>query len=144
MPASIGTLLDAVVSALRASGSFAHVSLGTAPAVATIPRAAVAVESLETFPADDVAGQRWQRARLTVDIHTRDTDAGDVTRRLHTLLDSAEAALLSDPSQSGICQSLPIGGATEVVSRNVTPGVRRPEAAATLTVRCHLVAQEGA
>ena len=144
MAATIGTLLDSVVSALRASGSFAHVSLGTAPAVATIPRATVSAEALDTFAADDVAGQRWQRARLTIDIHTRDTDAGDVTRRLHALLDAAEAALLTDASQGNLCQSLPIGGATEIVSRQVSSGVRRPEAAATLSVRCHFVAQEDA
>ena len=144
MASTVTILLDALIAALRTGGAFADVGLSPAGNATAVPRASVCLDGTETFASDAVAGETWCRARVTVDVHTRDTDAGQAVRRLQTLLDAAEAALLVDPSQGGLCRALPVGQATEIVSRQLSPAVHRPQAAATLSVRCHFVSTGGA
>jgi hypothetical protein len=133
---------EAVLSGLRGTGAFAAVVIGPAANVTAIPRASVTLEGVETFASDEVADEYWHRVRMTVELTTRDSDAGQASARLGSLMDVAEAGILTDVSQGGICRTLPIGKATEVAGRHLSV-TSPPHASATLTVRCHFASTGG-
>jgi len=133
---------EAVLSGLRGAGAFAAVLTGPETNATAVPRASVTLEGVETFASDDVADEYWNRVRMMVELTTRDSDATNAAARLQSLMDVAEAAILADVSQGGICQTLPIGKATEIVGRHVSP-TPHSQASATLTLRCHFASTGG-
>ena len=124
-----------LVSALRASGHFAVVTLGGSADTAA-PRAAVHYEGQDFFPADDHPANRYARLRCRVTLHTRSSQAAEQTHRELDLSAAAAEALLADPYRGGRCCDLPIGKATEI--GRAEPGTAsRPEVETSFPVRCH-------
>lgn len=134
---SVGSeILGDLVSALRACGQFAVVTLGDSADTAA-PRAAVHHEGQDFFPADDRPAGRYLRLRCRVVIHTRCANAAEQAQRELDLAAAAADALLADPYRGGRCADLPIGKATEVGRVEPSGTARRPEVETAFAVRCH-------
>jgi hypothetical protein len=130
-------ILQDIVSALRDTGAFREVTLGPPGESSVVPRAHVAYESQDVFPSDDSASGLWGRLRVRVTIHTRSDGRAEGTARAADLAATAAQALLADPYRGQRCRDLPIGSATEIERSEITPGIRRPEVEAAVSVRCH-------
>ncbi len=152
---STRAILENIRDALRQSGTFADVRIGSQPAVAAVPRAALRYEGVETSPPEADPLGRWLRLRVRVLIATRSDEPGEGICRLADLADAAIATLLADRSRGGLCHNLPIGAATEIVAEKLPKTAEFPErktglAPATpthetsLLVHCHLHADDEA
>ena len=129
-------ILQDLVSALRACGHFAVVTLGPSSDTAA-PRAAVHYDGQDFFPADDQPAGRYVRLRARVIIHTRCSHPAEQAGRELDLAGLAGEALLADPYRGGRCRDLPIGRATEVGQAEPAGTVARPEMETLFAVRCH-------
>jgi hypothetical protein len=134
-------ILYDLVSSLRASELFALVTLGGCGSSGGVPRAAVLLEGQDFFQADDCPATLWVRLRVRIAIHLRSDDSAESIDRAGQLCASSVQALLSDPYRGQRCKDLPMGRATEIGRTELVPGLKRPEAEVTLTVRCHFEIQ---
>lgn len=141
-------ILNDLVSALRTGGAFAVVELGGRRSESAVPRAAVLLERIESFPSEPWPTARWVRVETRVLLHARGDSPAEGLVRVSDLAAAATSALLADPSRGGRCQDLPIGRATEVQivrharderypERATSLDVRHPQRELCLTVRCH-------
>lgn len=140
--APAATILGNIVSSLRSAGLFAAVTLGPEGSLTTVPRATVTLDGLENIPCDDSPSARWSRLLARVTVHTRSDDASESLTRALDLAAAARDALLTDPYRSQTCCDLPIGRATEIGRIEVSRNLKRPEAEASLSVRCHFETEE--
>ncbi|MFA6133385.1 MAG: hypothetical protein WC869_05135 [Phycisphaerae bacterium] len=136
-------ILGDIVSALRSSGQFSLVTLGPAREATTIPRAAVCLEGLDFFPADDERTAQWARLRVRVVLHTRSQSPTRSNEREIEICQAAATAILADPYRGGRCADLPIGRSSEAGRFDPAPATPKGnEVEASFTLRCHFVAQE--
>ena len=144
MDAAATTILNDIVLTLKAMGCFAHVGLGRAGSESDVPRAHVEIDSLEHFRPDDSAGTYWVRLGARISLHTRSNDPAEAVRRMANLCAQVCEALLEDAYRGGFCQDLPIGEATQIVRRDASAAVRRPEVEGSVLVYCHYAVSEDA
>ena len=144
MTQTASQILADLVRALRETGAFGLVTLGQAASATETPRAAVICEGQDRLTPDDAAGSTWTRVRASVSIRARSSDSTQATNRILALCEQAAAAMLDDPHRGGLCHDLPVGKATEIGQGQLDRDLRRPEAGATLDVRCHFETEQTA
>jgi len=142
MTQTASQILADMVLVLRETGAFALVTLGQSASATETPRAAVICEGQDKLTPDDTSGNTWTRLRASIRIRTRSSDATEATNRILGLCEQAATALLDDPHRGGLCHDLPIGKATAIGQGQLDHDLRRPEAGATLDVRCHFETEQ--
>lgn len=135
MPTS--EILQSLLAALRATGLFSEVMLGSPSPSAAVPHAAILFQELQSLPCDDSASAQWMRLTAQGTIATQDNSQADGTTRLLALFDAARQALLNDRFRGGLCCDLPAGNATEISPAQLDKTVRLPSMRLTFALRCH-------
>jgi hypothetical protein len=139
MASMVSRILTDLGDTIRASGLCRQVTMGGDGASSIVPRARVALVGVDYVPSDDDAFARWGRVRAEVHLRWRGSDAGAGQDTLVALAEGITTALMVDTYRGGLCCDVPLGRATEITQSQVGGGLRRPDMAIVLAVRCCFV-----